>query len=106
MEVPRLGGELEQWLLSYDTATATATWDPSCICDLYHCSWQCQILYSLSKARDQTYVLMDTSQVHYHCAITGTPKTITFRMEGNVILLYSTGNYSQSPGIVHDGKEY
>ena len=58
MEVPRLGDELELQLLA--TATATATWDPSCVCDLHHSSWQCRILNPLSKARDQTHILMDT----------------------------------------------
>ena len=42
MEVLRLGVELELQLLAY--ATATATWDLSCVCDLYHSSWQCWIL--------------------------------------------------------------
>ena len=44
MEVPRLGVESELQLLD-----ATATWDPSFICDLHHSSWQCQILNPLSK---------------------------------------------------------
>ena len=34
--------------------TATATWDPSHVCDLYYSSWQCLILNSLSKAGGQT----------------------------------------------------
>ena len=33
MEVPRLGVPSELQLLAYTTATATATWDRSCICD-------------------------------------------------------------------------
>ena len=41
---------LELQLLAYTTATATS--DPSLICDLYHSSWQCQILNPLSEARD------------------------------------------------------
>ena len=41
MVVPRLGVKLELQLLAY--ATATAMWDPSCICDLHHNSWQCWI---------------------------------------------------------------
>ena len=32
--------------------------------DLYHSSWQCQILNPLSKAKDQTCIFMDTSRVH------------------------------------------
>ena len=56
MEVPRLGVESELELQAYTTAMATQ--DLSCICDLHHSSWQCRILNPLSKARDQTYILM------------------------------------------------
>ena len=62
MEVPRLGVELDLQLLAYE---ATAMPDLSCICDLHRSSRQCWILKLLSKARDQTLVLMDTSWVHY-----------------------------------------
>ena len=62
MEVSRLGVELELQLPAF--AIATATQDPGHICDLHHSSQQCQILNPLSKARDQTCVLMDTSGVH------------------------------------------
>ena len=34
---------------------------------------QCQVLNPLSKARDQTCVLMDASQIHFLWAMTGTP---------------------------------
>ena len=34
--------------------TATATQDPSCICDLHHSLWQYQILNPLNEARDRT----------------------------------------------------
>ena len=58
------GVELELQPPAYATATATA--DLSHIFSLYHSSWQLQILNPLSKARDQTCILMDTSQVCYH----------------------------------------
>ena len=58
IEVPRLGVQLELLLPAF--ATATATLDPSHICDLYHSSWQCRILSPLRDARDGTCVLMDT----------------------------------------------
>ena len=45
------------------TATAIATGDPSRIYDLHPSSQQRWILNPLSEARDQTLVLMDTSQV-------------------------------------------
>ena len=48
-------------------------WDLSHICNLHHSSWQHQILNLLSKVRDWTCVLMDTSQIHFSWARTGTP---------------------------------
>ena len=63
MEVPRLGVESELQLLAYTTATAMQ--DPSYIWDLHHSSRQHWILNPLSKARDQTCILTDTSWVHY-----------------------------------------
>ena len=68
MEAPRLVVESELDLLVY--ATATATWDLRRICDLHHSSRQCRIPDPLSKARDQTCILMDTSRIHFHCATT------------------------------------
>ena len=65
MEVPRLETESELQLLAYATATATAMPDPSCTFDLHHSSQHHQILNPLSKVRDQTHILMDTSWVCY-----------------------------------------
>jgi len=66
MEVSRLGVEAELQLLAYTTATATQ--DPSHVCDLPHSSRQHGILNPLSEDRAQTCVLMDTSprQIHFH----------------------------------------
>ena len=61
MEFFRLGVESELQLLAY--ATATVTQDPSHICDLQCRLQQRQILSPLGKARDQTLIFMDTSQV-------------------------------------------
>ena len=63
MEVPRLGVEAELQLPAYSTATATG--NPSYVCDLYHSSRHCGTLNPLSKVRDQTHILKDTSRVHY-----------------------------------------
>ena len=71
VEVPRLGVKSELQLLAY--TTATATWDQSHVCDLHCSSQQHWILNPMSKARDPTHVLMDTSQVLYHWATMGTP---------------------------------
>ena len=62
MEVPRPGVKSELQLRAY--ATATATQDLSLICDLQHSSAQHRILNPLSKARDRTRVLIDTSRVY------------------------------------------
>ena len=64
MEVPRLRVKSELQLLAYTTATATQ--DPSCICNLHHSSRQHRIPDPLGKARDQTLILMDASQIHFH----------------------------------------
>ena len=61
MEVPRLGVELELQLLAYTTATATQ--DPSPICNLRHSSRQCWILNPLSEGRDRTHIFVDASRV-------------------------------------------
>ena len=61
MELPRLGVELELQLLAY--TTAIAMWDLSHIFDLCCSLWQCWILNPLSEVRDQTRILMDTSQI-------------------------------------------
>ena len=50
VEVPGLGIQLELWLPAYTTATATQ--DPSCICELHHSSQPCEILNPLSKSSD------------------------------------------------------
>ena len=55
---------MELQLLAYTTATATQ--DPSRVCDLHHSLWQCWILNLLSKARDRTCILTDTRWVHYY----------------------------------------
>ena len=69
MKVPRLGVKLE--LQAY--ATATATPDPSRVCDLHSSSWQHWILNPLREARDPTRVLMGTRWVCYGRATMGTP---------------------------------
>ena len=62
MDVSRLGVKSELQLMAY--ATATATQDPSHVCDLHHSSQQCQILNPLSEAKDGTHLRMDTGWVH------------------------------------------
>ena len=87
MVIPRLGVQLELQLLASTTATATS--DLSRICDLHHSSWQCQILNSLSEARDPTRNLMVPSQISFCCAMTGTPH-IYFLMFVDILELVFT----------------
>ena len=72
MEVSRLEVQLELQLLAY--ATATATQDPSWVCDLHRSSRQRQILNPRIEARDQTHNLMVPSRIRFHCSMTGTPR--------------------------------
>ena len=59
----RLGVKLQPQLPV--CATAIVMWDLSRVCDLGTPQFtQCQILNALSKARNQTHILMDTSLVH------------------------------------------
>ena len=59
MDVPRLRVELELQLLAYTTAVP----DPNHIFNLGCSLWQGRMLHPMSKARDQTCILMDTSGV-------------------------------------------
>ena len=61
MKVLRLGVETELQQVAY--ARATAKQDPSRVCNLYHSTPQHQIPNPLSKAKDQTNILMDTSRI-------------------------------------------
>ena len=63
-ESSRLGVKLEPQLLAYTTATATQ--DPSHVCNLYHSFWQRQIPDPLSEARGQTHILTDPRWICFH----------------------------------------
>ena len=78
MDVPRLGVQSQLQLSAY--ATATATLDPSHVCDLHHSSRQCQIPDPLMEAGDRTCSLMDTSWIRFCCTTMGTP-TLNFEKQ-------------------------
>ena len=69
MEVPRLGVKSELQLPAYTTATASQ--DPSHVCDIHHSSRQPWILNPLREARDWTHLLLDAGRVSYLWAMTG-----------------------------------
>ena len=94
MHVPKLGVESELKLPAY--TTATAPWDPGCVCSLCHSSRQCQILNPLSGARDQTCILMDTSWVHYRWATVG-PPSLLFSNRASVRLISPTQGKCEHP---------
>ena len=73
---PVAHGSLELQLPAY--STVTTMWDLSLVLELHHSSWQCRIWNPLSEARDQTHILMDTSQVHFHWARMGIQRGIFF----------------------------
>ena len=60
MDVPKIGVKSKLYLLD---CMPTTMRDPSLICDLQHSSWQHWILNPLSEARDETDIVMNTSQV-------------------------------------------
>ena len=98
MEFLRLGVESELQLLAYDTATATR--NPNCIHNLHHSLPQGQILNPLSRARDQTRVLMDTSRVCFRSATTGNSKL-------SILILGHYGNTNTAQTLdwrVEEGK--
>ena len=75
-------------------ATATGlhhshtTQDPRFVCDLHCSSQQCLIPNPLSEARDQICILMNTSQIHFHCVKTGTPRILLFHMFHFIHFIY------------------
>ena len=69
-------GQIELQLLAYTTATATP--DPSWVCDLHHNSQQHRIINPLSKASDWTHNFMVSNWIRFRCAVTGTPHTSVF----------------------------
>src|SRR5512134_854213 len=81
MEVPRLGVESELQPPAY--ARATATRDPSRVCNLHHSSRQRRIVNPLSKGRDRTRNLIVN-----HCGTTGTPD-YTFLMPSDVEIFFT-----------------
>ena len=60
-------------------------WDPSRICDLHHSS--------LSEARDGTRKHLVPSGIHFHCAVTGTPRCASFLVDEKTRLTLGTASY-------------
>ena len=84
MEVPRLGVQSELELLAY--TTATATWDPSHVCNLHHSSRQRRILNPL-RVRPGIEPTTSWFLVRFvdYCATTGTPVFFFFDQGKNAL---------------------
>ena len=107
MEVPRLGAE---------SATAASlrcshpTPDLNHVYNLHHSSRQHWILNPPSKARDWTCILMGTSEVRFHWAMTGTPLFFfnvhclsNLTRAGAVSILFTTAAQCSTPAQAHKG---
>ena len=95
--------QLKLKLLAYTTATATR--DPSHICDLHHSSQQRRILNPLSKARDQNCVLMDANQIHFHWATTELWYTGTFFLKLFFIFIFCLFAFSRAAPAAYGGSQ-
>ena len=84
MEVPRLGVKSELQLPAYNTATATP--DPTRVCNLHHSSRQRRVLKPLSKDRNLTCVRMDASQICYAEPRWELPRYVIFEFQGSDVL--------------------
>ena len=73
--------------------------DQSHICNLCCSLWQCWILYSLTEARDQTHVLMDTCQVLNQLSHNG--ERVTARVTSRVMSKGSKGPSAPSAGALN-----
>ena len=71
MEVTRL--EVKSGLQLLACTTATATQDPSHVCNLHYSSRKCWILNPLNVAGNQSRILLDTGWICFCCATMGTP---------------------------------
>jgi len=76
MEVPRLGVESEPQPPAY--ARATATRDPSCVCNPHHSSRQLRIVNPLSKGRDRTRNPMVPSRTRQPLRRNGNSSSLIF----------------------------
>ena len=100
------GGSQELQLPVYATATATSTWDLSCICNLYHNSRQCWILNPLGKARDRTHNLMVPNWICFLCAMMGTPPLILFLIENKIFSNFNSFAYIISQCFPFEKQNY
>ena len=78
-------------LMAYGGSQARV-WIGAAAACLHHSSQKCWILNPLSEARDRTWVLMDTSRVHYCWATIGTP-----HKEFWYVLRYAATHSSRDP---------
>ena len=98
MEVSRVRVKSELQLPAYTTATATPDLSP--VWDLHHSSRQCRVPDPLSKARNQTCILMNTSQIRFCCITIGTLRKI-FQGKNLIVELTNTRGVVTADWIWH-----
>ena len=89
--------EVESELQLPAYTTATAMWDLSRVCDLHYSSRQHQILNPLSEARDQIFIFMDTSWIHFRCTAWEPPSA--FLISLGVMLAYGLFEQQRLRGL-------
>ena len=99
MEIPRLAVKLELQLPAYTTATATQ--EPSCICDLHHSAQQRWSLNPLYEARDRTPSSWILVGFVTRWAMTGTPVISIFNRWGN----YSSKKLHNLPKVTNSVRQ-
>ena len=83
-------------------ATATATRDPSHVCDLHRSSWQRRILNPLSEGRDRTRNLMAPSRIRFCCTMRRIPVFCFL----NLVLIAYFLSLHFPPSICLEGKYF
>ena len=104
MEVPRLRVELELQLPTYTTATELGIQASSATYTTAHGNTR-SLTHSLSEARDQTRILMDTSLIRFCCTMMGTPKASEMHIGFNSVFSSKILDEVQMPLFINIPKK-
>ena len=76
------------------------TQDLSCVCNLRHSSRHHRIPDPISEAKDQICILMDTSQVYFRCATTGTPSFFIVKFFGCTPNMWKSRDQTHATAVI------